>query len=105
MFNWYAEWGRIEQEEVIKGGQKRPFLGSTSPPNYPVACPRATTSIILNPNLVLISVREERRNCRGTQAPLLFLRTLCEQSNISSITAPLPWLVRSPSYMVLLATR
>ena len=29
MFNWYAEWGRIEQEEVIKGGQKRPFLGPT----------------------------------------------------------------------------
>ena len=76
MFNWYAEWGRIEQEEVIKGGKKRPFLGSTSPPKYPVACPHATTSIILNPNLVLSFVREERRSCRGTQAPLLSLRTL-----------------------------
>ena len=90
MFNWYDEWGRIGQEEVIKGGQKRPFLGSTSPPKYHVACPHARTSITLNLNLVLSSIREERRSCRGTQAPLLFLRTLCEQSNISSITAPLP---------------
>ena len=90
MSDWYAEWGRIGQEEVIKGGQKRPFLGSTSPPNYPVACPHATTSIILNLNLALSYVREERRSCRGTQAPLLSPRTLCEQSNISSIAAPLP---------------
>ena len=29
MFIWHAQWGRIEQEEVIKGGQKRPFLGPT----------------------------------------------------------------------------
>ena len=29
MLDWYAEWGRIGQEEVFKGGQKRPFLGST----------------------------------------------------------------------------
>ena len=90
MFIWHAQWGRIEQKEVIKGGQKRPFLGPTSPPNSPVACPHATTSIILNLNLVLSSVREERRSCRGTQTPLLSLRTLCEQSNISSIAAPLP---------------
>ena len=66
MFNWYAEWGRIGKEEVIKGGQKRPFLGSTSPPNCPVTCPHATTSINLNLNLVLSSVREKRRSCRGT---------------------------------------
>ena len=105
MFIWHAQGGRIEQEEVIKGGQKRPFLGPTSPPNCPVACPHATTSITLNLNLVLSSVYEERRSCRRTQAPLLFLRTLCEQSNISSITASLPWLIRSPSYMVLPATR
>ena len=90
MFNWYVELGRIEQEEVIKGGQKRPFLGSTSPPNCHVACPHATTSITLNLNLVLSSVHEERRSCRGTHAPLIFLRTLCEQPNISSIAAPLP---------------
>ena len=105
MFNWYAEWGRIEQEEVIKGGQKRPFLGPTSPANCRVACPHATTSIILNLNTVLSYVHGEKRSCRGTQEPLLCLRTLCEQSNISSIAAPLPWLVRSPPYMVFLATR
>ena len=89
MFNWYVEWGRIGQEEVIKGGKKRPFLGSTSSPNYLVACPHATISIILNLNLVLRFVREEKRSCRRTQMSILFLRTLYEQSNISSITAPL----------------
>ena len=73
MFNWYAEWGRIEQEEVIKGGQNRPFPGSTSPPNCPVTCPHATTSIILNLNLTLSSVHGEKRSCRGTQTSLLFL--------------------------------
>ena len=30
MFVWHAQWGRIEQEEVIKDGQKRPFLGPTT---------------------------------------------------------------------------
>ena len=78
MFDWYAEWGRIGQEEVIKGGQKRPFLGSTSPPNYPIACPHATTCIIQNMNLVLSSVHEKRKICRGNEAPLLSLRTLYE---------------------------
>ena len=70
--------------------KKGSILGPTSPPNYLVACPHATTSIIQNPSLVLSSIREERRSCRGTQAPLLSLRTLCEKSNISSIATPLP---------------
>ena len=35
MFIWHAQWGRIEQEEVIKGGQKRPFMGRTSPTKEP----------------------------------------------------------------------
>ena len=73
MFIWHAQWGRIEKEEVIKDGQKRPFLGPTSPPNCLVACPHATTSSTLNPNLALSSVRGEKRSCRGTHTSLLFL--------------------------------
>ena len=70
--------------------KKGPFLGPTSPFNYLVACPHATTSTTLNSNLVLSFVREERISCRGTQEPLLFLQILYEKSNISSIAAPLP---------------
>ena len=73
MFIFLAQWGRIEQKEVIKSGQKGPFLGPTSPPNFHVACPHATISITRNPNLALSSVHGEKRICRGTQTSLLFL--------------------------------
>ena len=53
--------------------KKGPFLGPTSPPNCLVACPHATTSIILNLNLALCSVHGEKRICRGTPMFLLFL--------------------------------
>ena len=77
-----------------------PFLGPTSSPNCLVACPHATTSTSLNLNLALSSIHGEKRSCSGTQASLLFLRTLYEKQNISNIAAPLLWLVRIPSYMV-----
>ena len=85
--------------------KKGPFLGPTSPPNYPVACPYAKTSIILNLNMALYSVHGERKRYKGTQVILVFLEIHCRQPNISNIADPLPWSVRNPSCMVLLATR
>ena len=72
-FNWHDQWGRIGQKGVNKDVQKGLFMGPTSPPNCHVACPHATTSIILNPNLALSSVHGEKRSCRVTQTFLLFL--------------------------------
>ena len=72
---------------VVKKGS---FLGPTSPPNCPVACPYATISISPNLNLALYSVHGEKKSYKGAQVIPVFLEIHCRQPNISSTTLLFP---------------
>ena len=80
-------------------------MGPTSPPNCPVACPHATTSISLNLNLAFYFVHGERKSYKGVQVILVFLEIHYRKPNISNTALLLPLSKRNPHYMVLLATR
>ena len=85
--------------------KKGSFLGPTSPPNCPVACPHATTSIILNLNLTLCFVHGEKKSCMGIQMSPVFLQIPYGQPNISNASALLPLLMRSLPCTIFLATK
>ena len=72
---------------VVKKGS---FLGQTSPPNYPVGCTYATTSISLNLNLAFYFVHGERKSYKGVQVIPVLLEIHYRQPNISNIASLLP---------------
>ena len=80
-------------------------MGPTSPPNCHVACPRATTSVILSMNLALCFIHGEKKICMGIYMFLLFLEIPYGQPNISNTSALLPLLMRILPYMILVATK
>ena len=76
-----------------------------SPPNYPVACPHATTSISMNLNLALYFVHGEKKSYMGIQAFPIFPRIPYGKPNISNTSALLPLLMRSLPCTIFLATK
>ena len=80
-------------------------MGPTSPPNCPVACPHATTSISLNLNMVLYFVHGDKKSYMGTQVFPVSPRIPYGQPNISNTSSLLPLLMRSIPCMVWMATR
>ena len=87
---------------VVKKGS---FMGPTSPPNCPIACPYATTSISQNLNLALYFVHGERKSYKGVQVIPVLLEIHYRQPNISNTTSLLPLSKINLPCMVLLATR
>ena len=68
--------------------KKVPLQDPKSPPNYPVACPHATTSIIMS--LTMDLIRGERKNCRSFQVVHPNSYIPYRKPSISSTASPLP---------------
>ena len=66
----------MRQKEVDKGGQKGAISEPNISPNCPIACPRATTSIILNLNMALCFVHGEKKLYGNSDVPSFFINPL-----------------------------